>query len=156
MFSLKPKEGGSAVATPPPDATGNLLMKIALVVCIVAIAAVGYSGYSTRLALEEKIATLETAHEKDVTDLQKASTELGADINVVSKKLGVTTQDLDASRKYAERLRQEQLQAKEQLASELATKANSTDVAAVAQDTSTNWRPYNRTPTQRLAASLVK
>ena len=136
MFSLKPKEGGSAVVTPPPDSTGNLLMKIALVVCIVAIAAVGYSGYSTRVALEEKIATLETAHEKDVTDLQKASTELSADINVVGKKLGVTAQDLDAARKYAERLRQEQLQAKEQLASEIATKANTTDVAAVAQDTS--------------------
>jgi len=137
MFILKPKEGGSAAVTPPPAATGNdLLMKIALVVCIVAIAAVGYSGYSTRLALEEKIAALESAHEKDVTDLQKASTDLGADINVVSKKLGVTASDLDAARKYAERLRQEQVQAKEQLANEIATKANTTDVAAVAQDAS--------------------
>jgi hypothetical protein len=136
MFSLKPKEGGSAMATPAAPATGNLLMKIALVACIVAIAAVGYSGYSTRVALEEKIASLEKAHEKDVTELQKASTDLGADINVVSKKLGVTTSDLDAARKYAERLRQEQLQAKEQLASEIATKANTTDVAAVAQDAS--------------------
>jgi chromosome segregation ATPase len=139
MFSLKPKEGGGA-AVPPPAATGNdSIMKIALAVCIVAIALVGYSGYSTRVALEEKITALEKQHKtsaSNIVDLQKESTELGADLNVVSKKLGVTAQDLDAARKYAERLRQEQLQAKEQLASELATKANSTDVAAVAQDTS--------------------
>ena len=61
MFSLKPKEGGSAMPTPSAAASGNLPMKIALVVCIVAIAAVGYSGYSTRVALEEKIAALEKA-----------------------------------------------------------------------------------------------
>src|SRR5262245_32315542 len=105
MFSLKPKAGGGPVQAPPAAETGSLIMKIALVVCIVLIAVVGYSGYSTRTALEEKIAALEKEHEKavsDIADLQKESTDLGADLSVVSKKLGVTTQDLEASRKYAE------------------------------------------------------
>src|SRR5262249_53932859 len=45
--------------------------------------------------------------------------------------------ELDASRKFAERLKAEQEQAKAQLASELATKASSGDVAAARQEATT-------------------
>jgi hypothetical protein len=44
---------------------------------------------------------------------------------------------LDASRKFAERLKAEQEKAKEQLAHELETKASATDVAAVRQEATT-------------------
>jgi chromosome segregation ATPase len=139
MFSLKPKEGGGA-PVPPASQEGSLMMKIALAVCIVAIAAVGYSGYSTRVALEEKVAVLEQENQKaakSISALEKESTAIASDVDVVSKKLGVTASELTASRKYAEKLRLEQEQAKEQLASELATKANATEVAAVAAEAST-------------------
>jgi len=115
-------------------------MKIALGICIAAIALVGYSGYSGRVALEEKIAALEHADLKadgDITGLKKDTTAIASDVEVVGRKLGVTSQDLVASRKYAEKLRQEQEAAREQLANELATKASSTDVAAVAKEAST-------------------
>ena len=139
MFSLKPKEGGGTVVPPAPQ-QGSPIMKIALGICIAAIALVGYSGYSTRTALEEKIATLEHASEKadgNITRLQKDTTEIASDVEVVGKKLGVTSQDLVASRKYAEKLRQEQEAARVQLANELATKASSSDVANVAKEAST-------------------
>src|SRR5205085_7022389 len=72
-----------------------------------------------------------------IKSVKKNATDLGSDINVVTKKLGVTAQDLDASRKFAERLQAEQAKAKEQLASELATKASASDVAAVRQEATT-------------------
>jgi chromosome segregation ATPase len=139
MFSLKPKEGGGIVVPPTPQ-QGSPIMKIALGVCIAAIAVVGYASYSTKVALEDKIAMLEKANQKadgNIIQLQKDATVMSADLDVVGKKLGVTAQDLAASRQYAEKLRQEQEAAREQLANELATKASSTDVAAVAQETST-------------------
>jgi hypothetical protein len=140
MFSLKPKDGGGATPVPPQPQDGSLmLLKIGLVICIVAIAAVGYSGYSNRLILEEKIAILEAKDDKAegaASEMRKDATAMASDLQVLGKKLGVTSQELDASRKYAERLRQEQEQAREQIASELATKASSSDVAAIAQDAS--------------------
>jgi len=140
MFSLKPKEGGGTVTPPPIPQQGSSIMKFALIACGIAILGVGYSGYSTRVALEEKINTLEQANQKadgNIEKLQKDATAIASDVQVVGKKLGVTAQELDASRKYAEKLRKEEEQSKEQLASELATKANSTDVAAVAKEAST-------------------
>jgi chromosome segregation ATPase len=114
-------------------------MKIALGICIAAIALVGYGGYSTRVALEEKIASLEKSSQKadgDITRLQKDTTAIASDVDVVGRKLGVTTQDLTAARKYAEKLRQDQEAAREQLSNELATKASSSDVANVATEAS--------------------
>lgn len=139
MFSLRPKEGGGTPAAPAPQ-EGSAIMKIALVVCIIAIAGVGYSGYSTRIALEEKITALEQANLKadgHIKDLGKEATAISSDIQVVSERLGVTASELSASRKYAEGLRVQQEEAKEQLASEIATKASATDVEAVAKETAT-------------------
>jgi hypothetical protein len=61
---------------------------------------------------------------------------MGADIDVVTKRIGVTAQELDTSRKFAEKLKTEQEKAKEQLASEIATKASTSDVAAARQEAS--------------------
>ena len=62
---------------------------------------------------------------------------MASDIEVVTKRVGVTNQELDASRKFAEKLKAEQQKADEQLASELATKASATEVAAVRQEATT-------------------
>src|SRR6202008_3828269 len=69
-----------------------------------------------------------------IKSVKKQETDMGSDIALVTKKLGVTAQDLDSSRKFAEKLRTEQEKAQEQIAGELATKANATDVAAVRQE----------------------
>jgi chromosome segregation ATPase len=138
MFSLKPKEGGGAVIPPVPQ-QGSSMTKIALGVCGAAILGLGYNGYSTRVTLEDRISALEQASQKadgNISKLEKETGTIASDVQVVGKKLGVTAQELDASRKYADRIRQEQEQAKQQLATELATKASSSDVAAVAKDAS--------------------
>jgi chromosome segregation ATPase len=110
------------------------------VLSLILIAGVGYSSYTTRTALEQQISSLQEQLSDQARTIKAArtqATDLAADINVVSKRIGVTTQELQAARKFAERLRAEQEKAKEQLAGELAAKANSTDVAAVRQEAST-------------------
>ena len=140
MFSLKPKEGGAASAPPPAPPANNSLLKAGIALSLLLIAGLGYNAYSTHTNLEERVGFLEhqLADQTDqIKSVKKNATDLGSDIEVVTKKLGVTAQDLDASRKFAQKLQADQEKAKEQLASELATKASASDVAAVRQEATT-------------------
>jgi chromosome segregation ATPase len=140
MFSLKPKEGGAPSAPPPLPPASNNLLKGGIAVSLVLIAGLAYNAYSTHTNLEERVAFLEhqLADQADqIKSVKKQGTDMGSDITLVTKKLGVTQQDLDASRKFAERLKAEEEKAKEQLATELATKASANDVAAARQEAST-------------------
>ena len=139
MFSLKPKEGGATLPPPTPPAT-TMLWRLGTVLCLILILGVGYSLYSTRAGLEQRIAGLEEQLAKQAGALKAArtqATDMAADLDVVRKRSGVTAQEPASSRKFAERLKAEQEKAREQLATELASKASSTDVAAVRQETST-------------------
>jgi hypothetical protein len=143
-FSLKPKEGGAA-STPPPPRQSNTILIVGIVLCLLLIAAVGYSSYTTRTALEQRISVLEEELSGQIKAVKTDATDIASDIEVVTKRLGVTAQELDASRKFAERLRAEQEKAKEQLASEIATKANATDVDAVRQEATTKLAEVQQT-----------
>src|SRR6516165_2124642 len=139
MFSLKPKEGASSPAAPPlPPQNANLL-KGGIGLSLLLIVALGYNGYSTRTSLEDRIGTLEK-QVADQTDQMKAvkkhATDMTSDIDVMTKRVGVTAQELDASRKFAERLKAEEENAKQQLTTELATKASSSDLTAARQEAS--------------------
>src|SRR5262245_6838725 len=139
-FSLKPKEGGSSSMPPSQPRQSNSLLLVAIAVCLVLIAGVGYSSYSTRTVLEQRIATLEQDLNDQMNAVKTNATDIASDVDVVTKRVGVTTQELDKSRKFAEQLRADQERAKEQLAStanELATKANATDVVQARQEAST-------------------
>jgi len=132
MLSLKPKEGGASAPplSPPPQTT---LLKGGIALSLLLILGLGYNAYLTRTSLEERIAFLEhqLADQSDqMKAVKKHATDMGSDIEVVTKKLGVTTQELSASRRFAEKLQAEQEKAREQLASEIATKASATEVAA--------------------------
>ena len=138
MFSLKPKEGG--VSAPPPPPPNNTLLKGGIALSLALVLGLGYNAYSTHTNLEERIAFLEhqLADQSDqMKAVKKHATDMGSDIDVVTKKLGVTAKELDSSRTFAERIKADQEKADEQLASELAAKANATDVAAVRQEATT-------------------
>src|SRR6187399_979500 len=143
MSSLRPKEGGSYTAPPPPPKQSSFL-PIAAIVAILAVAIGGYlikSSLDSRIAgLETEIQTLKDEHLQDIKKLQGSTASLASDITVVTKRVGVTTDELNQSRQIAEKLRQEQdrqAAAREQLAKELATKASATDVAAAREEAAT-------------------
>ena len=115
MFSLKPKEGGASAPPPPPPPNTNLL-KGGIALSLLLVLGLGYNAYSTRTNLEERIAFLEhqAADQADqLKAVKKHATDLGSDIDVVTKKVGVTGKELDASRRFAEKLKAEQEKAVE-------------------------------------------
>jgi hypothetical protein len=132
MVSLRPKEGGSFIPPVPPQRANTVLI-VLLVITLIAVGAVAYGQFTGRTALENRIATLEGSLQEQVVKLQQSATSLASDLDVVTKRIGVTDQELASARKFAERLRVEQEQAKEQLATELATKASATEVSNVAE-----------------------
>jgi chromosome segregation ATPase len=147
-FSLKPKEGGATSAPPPAPPRNNNLLIGGIAVCLLLILGIGYSHYSTRTALEAHIAVLEKDLADQVNELKKArlqATDMASDIQLVTKRVGVTAQELDTSRRFAERLKAEQEKAREQLATELAAKANSSEVAAARQEATTKLAEVQKT-----------
>jgi chromosome segregation ATPase len=137
MFSLKPKQSGSINTPPPAPAVNTSLLKGVIGVAAVLLLVLGYYSYSTRASLQSQVNVLQSLLEnqtEQVKALQKRSTDMGADIDVVTKRVGVTAQELGVARKFAERLKTEQEQAQQHLASELATKASTNDVAAARQE----------------------
>lgn len=146
MSSLKPKEGGIYVTPPPAPPQRMTGIVIALAVIVIAIGAVAYGEYTTKSALETRIASLEDQIQQlpqvkqDVQKLRGTADAVSSDIQVVTKRIGVTNDELNQSRQVAEKLRQEQdrlAAEKEQLAKEVANKANSTDVVAAREEAAT-------------------
>jgi len=144
MVSLRPKEGGGVI---PPGISRpqRNWMPLALALAFAAIAAVAYSQYSQKAALEARFESLQDQIQQQLNQnlkkTQAAETDLASDLDVVRKHIGVTTQELAESRKFAEKLKQDQERARKELASELAAKANANDVnrdvAAAREEAST-------------------
>jgi len=115
-------------------------------VLVIAIVAVGVAGAFAKRAMDTRVAVLETeildmkeAYAQDIKRLQAGVVSNASDITVVTKRIGVTADELNQSRQVAEKLRQEQERqaaAREQLAKELETKASATDVAAAREEAS--------------------
>lgn len=133
MSSLRPREGGPIQPPPPIKPKQSLWIPIALVALVLGIAAVAYTQHSAKSALEERVAALEGQLQQDMQKLEAADTALKSDVDVVTKRVGVTDQELASARSLAERLRKEHEKAQEQaaqLASAVAKKADSEEVAA--------------------------
>ena len=113
-----------------------------LIICAVSILGLGYSMYSTRNAFQERIAALETtldATTHEMTQFRASSegqaTELSSNLELVTKRLGVTEGDLQKARQQlALRMKRQQELVEQKLATELAAKASSTDVDTLRQE----------------------
>jgi chromosome segregation ATPase len=143
MSSLRPKEGGSSEQphyTPVKKPVLPLWIPIVLIAVVVALAGIAYAQYSAKSTLEERVNLLEAKLNENVTKLQASNTALASDIDVVTKKVGVTDKELTNARAFAEKLRVEHeksLEAQRQLASTVEKKADSTDVAAARAEAAT-------------------
>ena len=138
MFSLKPKEAGSSN---PSISTQSNWIRPALIVALILIVALGVGLYSANATLNERLVDMRLEMNEGISNARieadKRATSMAADLAVITKRLGVTTQELNASRQFAESLRASQEEARQELASQLAIKANSTDVAAVREEATT-------------------
>jgi len=105
----------------------------------------GYSLSATRHSVDsvqQRISTLESTADSTAHQLaqfrdssKEEATEIASKLDAVTQRLGVTAGDLQKARQqFAQRIKQHQESVDNKLATELATKASSTDVDAVRQE----------------------
>ena len=116
-----------------------------LIICVVSIMGLGYSLSATRHSVDsvqQRISTLESTADSTAHQLaqfrdssKEEATEIASKLDAVTQRLGVTAGDLQKARQqFAQRIKQHQESVDNKLATELATKASTTDVDAVRQE----------------------
>jgi len=116
-----------------------------LIICVVSIMGLGYSLSATRHSVDsvqQRISTLESTTDSTAHQLaqfrdssKEEATEIASKLDAVTQRLGVTAGDLQKARQqFAQRIKQHQESVDNKLATELATKASSTDVDAFRQE----------------------
>jgi hypothetical protein len=116
--------------------------QILVIICAVAIVGLGYGLYATQSTFEHRIADLEASLDATTHDLAEfrtssagQATELVSNVDALAKRVGVTADDLQKARQQmAQRMKQQQDVVEQKLVTELASKASSTDVDTLRQE----------------------
>jgi len=127
------------------ESNQNLMLKIAAATNFVLVLALGYGLSSINGTLANRIAKVESANEEiqaanektlEVRSLENDKTIKGllADVDQVKKRVGMTAVELNHTQKQAQTLKQQQELSSKQFTTQLASKANSSDVDVFRQD----------------------
>jgi hypothetical protein len=131
------------------------MLKVILAGNLALASILGYGLYSvngTQQTLDQRIAALEKTTQKAQADSDKKLTNLNSDFDLMNKRVGVTATELTRARETAQALKHQQEQASKELASQLATKANSTDVDTLRQESSTKMAELQQDSNAKLGA----
>ena len=115
------------------------MFRVLAAINLVLVLALGYALFSMKGTLADRIATVESTTQQAQTKNQKKMTDLVSDVELINKKVGVTSTELTRARETAQTLRRQQEEAAKELATQLATKANSTDVDGWRQESTTKF-----------------
>ena len=127
------------------ESNQNLLLKIAAAANFVLVLALGYGLSSINGTLTDRIAKVESANEEtqaenektlEVRALENDKTIKGllADLDQVKKRVGMTAVELNHTQKQAQTLKQQQELSSKEFATQLASKASSSDVDVFRQE----------------------
>ncbi len=127
------------------ESNQNLLLKIAAAGNFVLVLALGYGLSSINGTLTDRIAKVESANEEtqaenektlEVRALENDKTIKGllADLDQVKKRVGMTAVELNHTQKQAQTLKQQQELSSKEFATQLASKASSSDVDVFRQE----------------------
>jgi hypothetical protein len=108
------------------------------------VGALGYGLFSINSTLEDRIAKVESASQDTQTaseqdkqaraEREKKLIDALADLELIKERVGVTSTEMTRARQMAQSLKQQQERAAKELASQLAGKANSTEVDSLRQE----------------------
>ena len=127
------------------ESNQNLMLKIAAAANFVLVLALGYGLSSINGTLTDRIAKVESANEEtqaenektlEVRALENDKTIKGllADLDQVKKRVGMTAVELNHTQKQAQTLKQQQELSSKVFATQLASKASSSDVDVFRQE----------------------
>jgi DNA repair exonuclease SbcCD ATPase subunit len=130
-----------------------LKSKTALVAggCLALVGVQGYGLMSMRTSLEERVSSVE--HELQSTHNQDNSklAQLTTDLEVITKRMGITSQELQQAHQVAEKLKQENAQTTQRLRRELAAKADSKAVIQLREEATTKLNEIQQDATTKIA-----
>ena len=127
------------------ESNQSLLLKIAAAANFVLVLALGYGLSSINGTLTDRIAKVESANEEtqaenektlEARSLESDKTIKGllADVDQVKKRVGMTAVELNHTQKQAQTLKQQQELSSKEFATQLASKASSSDVDVFRQE----------------------
>jgi hypothetical protein len=113
------------------------MIKVLAAANFILVLALGYGHFSTKETLAGRIAAVEEAALEAQAQAERKMTDISSDVETINERVGVTSSELNRAREVAQTLKREQEQAAQELASQLATKANSSDVDGLRQEATT-------------------
>ncbi len=114
--------------------------------CLAVIGLQGYVMMSMRTAMEERV----TSVENDFAAADEKLAMLTTDLDVVNKKVGVTTQELQQAQDVAKQLRTENAQLAKRLKSGLAAKADSKSVISFQKEATNKLNAVQQEATTKI------
>ena len=126
----------------------NFVLKILAVANLVLVLALGFGLLSMKDTLARRIAKVESMNEQTQSENEKIleirssetdkkMNDLVADLDLIKRKVGMTSLELNHARNIAQTLKRQQEQSSKELASQLAAKANSSEVDVARQEAAT-------------------
>jgi len=120
--------------------------------CVALIGLQGYGFVSMRSALEDRMSSLERVMQEGHDQDSAKISQVASDLNVVTKRMGVTMQELQQARGITEALKQEHARTALRLRNELASKADSKLVSEVQQEATTKLAEVQQDATTKIGA----
>jgi chromosome segregation ATPase len=124
-------------------------------IAIVGFALIGLQGYgllSTRNAFQEQMNSMAGEIETVRAADSAKATQLTADLDVITSRMGITAQELQQARHLAEQLKQENARTAQRLRNELAAKADSTMVTQFREEAITKVAEVQQEATTKIGA----
>ena len=113
------------------------MIKALAAINLILVLALGYGHFSAKGSLSDRIAEIEATQQQAQSQNEKKMTNLSSDVELINERVGVTATELNRARESAQALKRQQEKAAQELANQLATKANSTDVDGLRQEATT-------------------
>lgn len=125
----------------------------ATIVAICFLALIGFEGYwmmTTRAAMEDRMKSMETDFRSMNEEAQDELKALSSDLDVVTKKMGITAKELQQAQNVAKQLKQENTAMARRLNRDLSTKADSAAVMKLHEESTTKLNAVQQEATTRI------
>ena len=128
----------------------NLLLKLIPAANLVLVLALGYGMLSMKETFADRIVKIESITEQAqseadkvqeirTAEAEKKMNDLLADLDVIKKRVGMTSLELNHARQMAQTLKKQQELSTKEFVSQLAAKANSSDIDVARQETANRF-----------------
>ena len=111
----------------------------------------GYGMMSMRSTMEDRVSSVERELQSVQNEDKAKLTKLATDLDTLTKRLGLTTQELEQSQTLSEQLKQDNAQMAQRLRREIAAKADSKAVLKYHEEATTKLNAVQQDATTKIA-----